>query len=95
MLNEMEIRKGLIEVATCFPVKKIAYFGSYAEGVATEQSDLDVLVEFNEKAVSLLKIIEIKYQLEETLGVPVDVIHSPIPDGSLIRPGKVVSVYAV
>jgi predicted nucleotidyltransferase len=81
-------------VAKTFAVKQVSYFGSYADGRATDDSDLDVLIEFESKAVSLLTIVNIKYILEEMLGVPVDVIHAPIPETSLIKPTKVVQVYA-
>lgn len=30
-----------------YSVSKIGYFGSYAEGVANEKSDIDILVDFN------------------------------------------------
>jgi predicted nucleotidyltransferase len=88
------ICKAVDSVAKTFAIKQVSYFGSYAEGRATNESDLDVLVEFDSKAVSLLTIIGIKYSLEEMLGVPVDVIHAPIPETSLIKPTKVVQVYA-
>ena len=34
----------------------------------------------------------LKYDLEDALGLPIDVIHAPLPEDSMIRPGKVVRV---
>jgi predicted nucleotidyltransferase len=94
MLSNTEIEDTITDVAKRFPVKSVSYFGSYAEGHATDESDLDVLVEFKEKAVSLLVLIDFKYQLEDALGVKVDVVHYPLPAESHIEINKVVSVYA-
>ena len=93
MLTYDQIENAAFDIAKHFPVKKISYFGSYANGTATENSDLDMLVEFNEPIVSLLLIIDMKYRFEETLGVVTDIIHAPIPENSIIRPDKVVCVY--
>ena len=49
-------------------------------------------MEFEHPTVSLLKLNSLKYDLEDALGLPVDVIHAPLPAGSMIRPGKVVRV---
>ena len=72
--------------------KKGQYFGSYADGRVTEDSDLDLLVEFESPAVSLIMLNELKYDLEDALGLPVDVIHAPLPAGSMIEIGKEVRV---
>jgi predicted nucleotidyltransferase len=81
------------EVAARFSLKKVSYFGSYAEGWASEESDLDLLVEFDRPHVSLLTIAGLKHSLEDELQVQVDVIHAPIPEGALIEIGKAVLVY--
>jgi predicted nucleotidyltransferase len=75
-----------------FSITKLSYFGSYAEGKATEDSDLDVLVEFTQPAVSILTIIGLKHFLEDELKKQVDVIHAPIPKGAVITIGKTVDV---
>ena len=46
MLSHEDICKAVSEVAARFPLKKVSYFGSYAEGRASMESDLDLLVEF-------------------------------------------------
>jgi predicted nucleotidyltransferase len=93
MLTHERIVDAVTKTATRFPLKKVSYFGSYADGVATEQSDLDFLVEFAQPNVSLWTIAGLKYDLEDELSVPVDVIHAPLPQGAIIKIGKTISVY--
>ncbi len=56
-----------------FSVKSLSIFGSVARGEATETSDIDVLVEFQEgKIVGLFEFIRLMHFLEEILGCKVD-----------------------
>ena len=93
MLTHEKIASAVRKAAREFPLTKASYFGSYADGRATEESDLDLLVEFEEPAVSILTIIGLKHEIEDELGVPVDVIHAPIPKGALITIKNEVLVY--
>jgi predicted nucleotidyltransferase len=93
VLSHEDINKAVTHIASIYPVKKASYFGSYAEGRQTDASDLDVLLEFIEPAVSLFTISAIKFELEDQLKIPVDVIHAPLADDSLISIGKVIRVY--
>ncbi|MHA1239011.1 MAG: nucleotidyltransferase family protein [Candidatus Odinarchaeia archaeon] len=54
-------------------VKKIKIFGSYARGEQRDTSDLDVIVEF-EKRKSLLELVGIEQELEDALGIKVDLL---------------------
>ena len=92
MLTHENIVEAVKKAAIEFPLIKAAYFGSYAEQRATEDSDLDLLVEFEQSSVSILTIISLKHFLEEQLLKPVDVIHVPIPETSIIEIGKQVNV---
>jgi predicted nucleotidyltransferase len=94
MLSDEKINGTITDIAKRFPVKSVSYFDSYADGRATDESDLDVLVEFKERAVSLLVLIDFKYQLEDALGVKVDVVHYPLSPESHIEINKVAPVYA-
>lgn len=65
------------------PVLKAWLFGSYARGEQTPESDVDILVVFDQetgKGVSLLKHIGIALGLEDLLGKKVDLIT----EGSLL-----------
>jgi predicted nucleotidyltransferase len=54
-------------------VKSLAIFGSVARGDATENSDIDILVEFN-KSIGLFEFIRLKKYLEEMTGCRVDLV---------------------
>lgn len=65
------------------PVLKAWLFGSYARGEQHPDSDVDILVVFDQetgKGVSLLKHIGIALDLEDLLGKKVDLIT----DGTLL-----------
>ena len=93
MLTHEEICQAVSQLATEFPIKQVSYFGSYAEGRQTDKSDLDLLIEFQRPAVSLFMLSAIKNDLEDLLKIPVDVIHAPVPQNSLLEIGNVVRVY--
>lgn len=52
---------------------RIGVFGSYARGEARVDSDLDLLVWFNEQQ-SLLGLIRMERELSELLGVKIDLL---------------------
>ena len=93
MLSILTIQEAVKKVAPEYPTKTVAIFGSYAEGTANNESDVDVLVEFLAPAVSLLTLASLKHRLENELNTSVDVIHGPLGDDSIITLGKVVPVY--
>jgi predicted nucleotidyltransferase len=68
-----EIRKALIDVLREHEVKKAALFGSIVRGEATEESDIDLLIEF-EGRKSLLDLAGLKLDLQELLRRRVDVL---------------------
>jgi len=63
----------LVSILKKHGAKKIEIFGSYARGEQKETSDLDVIVEF-EKRKSLLEIVGIEQELEDALGIKVDLL---------------------
>lgn len=62
------------ELAERYGVKEISIFGSYARGEQTEESDLDVLVEFY-NVPGLLRFIELEDYLSNLLGVRVELVR--------------------
>jgi len=87
------IRETVGQVAPEYDIKKISLFGSYAKGTQNKDSDIDLLVEFTEPAVSLFKLVALKLKLQEIIGKDVDVIHSPIPPNALIDIEEEVLLY--
>ena len=72
--RKLEELKPLLEEG--FKVKSIGIFGSYIRGEEKKESDLDILVEFEESAdLSLLGFIRLENRLSEELGVKVDLVE--------------------
>jgi len=94
MLTHECIVSALKQAAKEFPILKAYYFGSYANGSATEESDLDLLVEFDRSTerISILTVISLKQYLEEVLGKSVDVVSTPIPKGAIIEIDRTVGI---
>ena len=65
--------KILVEILRKHGAKSIKIFGSYARGEAKPESDLDVMVDFYERK-SLLELVGIEQELEDALGINVDLL---------------------
>lgn len=65
------IREHMPELQDIYKVSKIGVFGSFARGEATESSDIDILVEFNQ-AVGLFHFIDLQDRLAEILDRKID-----------------------
>jgi predicted nucleotidyltransferase len=63
----------LIEICRQNDVRKVSLFGSVARGEASDQSDIDLLVEFS-KRKSLLALVALERQLSTALGRKVDLL---------------------
>jgi uncharacterized protein len=56
-----------------YQVRTIGFFGSYARGEPNKDSDLDILVEFNQSnSIDLFDFLELEDFLAKQLGVKVD-----------------------
>ena len=95
MLTIEEIKKTIAEIAPQYNLTKVTLFGSRANGTATENSDVDLLVEFSKDVVvTLLTLSSLKVQLEEIWNLNVDIIHAPIPKTSILIIDKELEIYA-
>lgn len=63
------------------PIQKAWLFGSFARGEETPLSDVDLLVEYDNSGISLLKHAAIICELEKILDRPVDLVQE-----KLLRP---------
>lgn len=63
----------LIETAARHGARNVRVFGSVARGAATENSDLDLLVDM-EPGRDLFDLVALKRKVEEALGREVDVL---------------------
>ena len=67
------INKHKIYLSDNFKVKAISVFGSCLRGEQKENSDLDILVEFNE-TIDLFEFIQLENYLSEILCCKVDLV---------------------
>jgi predicted nucleotidyltransferase len=56
-----------------YNVSYIGVFGSYVRGEQTQESDLDVLVEFS-KTPTIFKFVNLENYLSDSLGIKVDLV---------------------
>ena len=66
-------RKLVIQTIRAHGGQNPRVFGSVAQGTDTDESDIDLLVDF-EHVASLLDIARLERELREILGSPVDVV---------------------
>ena len=74
------IKEAITPIAQEYGLKRVYLFGSYAKGTATEDSDVDLLIEKGETRLSLLGLSGIMLDAKEALKLPVDVIVRRNPD---------------
>ncbi len=55
-----------------YPIKSLAIFGSYSRKEQSDSSDLDILVEFNDRIG--IRFIDLADELESLMGFKVDLI---------------------
>ena len=65
-----------------FDVEKVGLFGSYAKGVATDRSDIDIYVEFRHKSFD--NVVGLWTFLEDLYGKKVDLFYRHKANNSVI-----------
>jgi predicted nucleotidyltransferase len=83
MLTLETIRDRAKALAEKYDVVSLELFGSYADGTANENSDVDFLARFAMPVPSIFKVLGFREELSQLLGLPVDVVTLP-----LTRPDK-------
>lgn len=68
-----KLKRNIRVIRRRFAVKGLSVFGSVARNQATRASDIDVLVEFKNKATFDL-FMDLKFYLEDLLGAGVDLV---------------------
>ncbi len=76
----LELRQEMPRLQAVYGVRSLRLVGSTARDTATSESDIDLLVDF-EEVPSLVTLGRIKSDLETKLGAPVEVLM-----GSGLRP---------
>jgi len=68
-----KLESALPDLKRRYQITKLGLFGSYSKGEQTAQSDLDVLVDFAELP-TLIELISLEQELEQLLGVEIDLV---------------------
>jgi predicted nucleotidyltransferase len=74
-LNEIKLSLSIQKTMLLkkYKVNRLGIFGSYVRGEQRQDSDLDVLIDY-EDPPSLITLIELEYYLSEVIGVKVDLV---------------------
>ena len=67
----------MAELSVQYHVRKIGIFGSYSKECQTQESDLDLVVEFD-LPIGMFAFVHLKNRIEDRLGIRVDLVT---PDG--------------
>ena len=87
------IRQAVEQAAGEYPVRRVELFGSYANGTADEESDVDFLVEFSENPTSLIHICGLRETLAEYLQTDVDIVKLPRREDDGLTIDRTVHLY--
>lgn len=94
MLTIEKITKTIKNVAPKYKISKVTLFGSRATKNFRENSDVDLIVEFETKTISLFTLAGLMNELEEKFGVSVDIIHGPLKKDSMLEIEQEIEIYA-
>jgi predicted nucleotidyltransferase len=72
-MSSKEIQNIIVDLLKNYNPVRVSLFGSFARDENTSQSDIDILVKFDQ-TYSLLQIIAIENELSEKIGIKVDLI---------------------
>lgn len=93
-MNNEEIKKFISSISKKYDLKKVIMFGSRANDTYREDSDIDLLVEYNTPVVSMFTTVGLMQEIEERFNLPVDIVRYPIPKrGIKLRIDKTVPIY--
>ena len=94
MLTIEKITKTVENIAPKYRIRKVTLFGSRATKNFRENSDVDLIVEFETKTVSLFILAGLMNDLEEKFGVSVDIIHGPLKKDCILEIERELEIYA-
>jgi len=93
MLTIEKIKEAVKPLALKYNLEQVDLFGSYANGAATELSDVDFLVKFSSPIPSICKVMGLEAELSKNLDCHVDVVTLPITNPQYITLERTVNVY--
>jgi predicted nucleotidyltransferase len=72
---QQRLRPYLPQLRQRYGVTALSLFGSYSRGEQTAASDVDLLVQIDNPTLTLFQFVELRDQLTDLLGVPVDLVE--------------------
>ena len=69
------LRQQLPELRARYGVRSLGVFGSFVRGEQKKRSDLDMLVEFDEREITLFEFVGLEQNLSNLLGIKVDLVE--------------------
>lgn len=73
MDTTVTIKKDIVPLLKKHGIIKAGVFGSHARGDMNEESDIDLIVQF-EKGRTLFDLVELKEEIEKKIKLPVDIL---------------------
>ena len=77
-MKNQELKEFINSISEKYDLKKVIMFGSRASGTNRNDSDIDLLVEYNTPTVSIFKTVGLMQEIEERFNLPVDIVRYPI-----------------
>lgn len=72
-MSDEQLHKTIVEYLKDYKPERIGLFGSYARGDNSEDSDIDILIKFQETC-TLFQLVRIENELSELIGRKVDLV---------------------
>ena len=69
------LRQHMPELSRRYRVRSLGVFGSYVRGESRGDSDIDLLVDLEERSLTLIQFIALENHLSDLLGVKVDLVE--------------------
>ena len=79
-----DIKEILLPIFVAYPIRRAILFGSYAKGIQTPQSDIDLIIDSN-GAIRGIDFFGVLEEMTSALKVPVDLLES----SQIVSGGKV------
>ena len=70
-----QLRVLLPDLRARYGVRWLGVFGSYVHGEQDPDSDLDLLVEFDDRPLSLFEFVRLENEINDALGLKVDLVE--------------------
>lgn len=79
-MTNSDIKNFIHEISQKYDLKRVFLFGSRANGTNREDSDIDLMVEYNTDTVSIFTTVGLMQEVQDKFKVPVDIVRYPLKD---------------